>query len=137
MSLSAALWKENQALAVASLNNPFVEGIKDGSLPKGKFAYYVSQDAFFLKAFARAYIIAGAKAAETSSQTERACCSSASGTRLVIIFKNLSASCSSSSMESRLTLPMETGSNLEIPDTRDPRTARGSFVYQRCTLLPM
>ena len=64
MSLSATLWQDNQVLAMASLNNPFVEGIKDGSLPKDKFAYYVSQDAFFLKAFARAYIIAGAKASD-------------------------------------------------------------------------
>lgn len=62
MSLSQDLWQENQELAMASLNNPFVQGILSGSLAREKFAYYVSQDAFFLKAFARAYIIAGAKA---------------------------------------------------------------------------
>lgn len=62
MSLSTALWQANIALAHASLNHPFVQGIYDGTLPKQKFAYYVGQDAFFLDAFARAYSIAAAKA---------------------------------------------------------------------------
>lgn len=62
MSLSQTLWQANQELAKASLTNPFVQGIGDGSLPKDKFAYYVGQDAFFLEAFARAYSIAAAKA---------------------------------------------------------------------------
>ena len=62
MSLSQTLWQANQDLANASLQNPFVQGIGDGSLPKDKFAYYVGQDAFFLEAFARAYSIAAAKA---------------------------------------------------------------------------
>ena len=64
MSLSEKLWKENEGLAMASLNNPFVQGLLDGSLAKEKFSYYVSQDSFFLKAFARAYIVAGAKATD-------------------------------------------------------------------------
>lgn len=62
MPLSKKLWQDNAELAAASLNNPFVQGILDGSLVKENFSFYVSQDAFFLKAFARAYIIAGAKA---------------------------------------------------------------------------
>ncbi len=62
MSLSQTLWQANQDLAEASLNNPFVQGIGDGSLAKEKFSYYVGQDAFFLEAFARAYSIAAAKA---------------------------------------------------------------------------
>lgn len=62
MSLSNTLWQQNAGLASACLSTPFVSGIFDGSLSKARFSYYVSQDAFFLKAFARAYIIAGAKA---------------------------------------------------------------------------
>jgi len=62
MSLSKILWEANHDLAEASLNNPFVQGIGDGSLPTEKFAYYVGQDAFFLEAFARAYSISAAKA---------------------------------------------------------------------------
>lgn len=67
MSLSQTLWQANQDLANASLHNAFVQGIGDGSLPKEKFAYYVSQDAFFLEAFARAYSIAAAKAPDWES----------------------------------------------------------------------
>lgn len=62
MSLSTTLWQANADLARASLENPFIRGIRDGSLPPEKFAYYVGQDAFFLEAFARAYSIAAAKA---------------------------------------------------------------------------
>ncbi len=64
MSIAETLWENNKDLALASLNHPFVQGIGDGSLENRKFSYYVSQDAFFLKAFARAYIIAGAKASD-------------------------------------------------------------------------
>ncbi len=67
MSLSQKLWQENQDLAEASLHNPFVQGLGDGSLPNEKFVYYVGQDAFFLEAFARAYSIAAAKAPDWES----------------------------------------------------------------------
>ncbi|MEM9906723.1 MAG: TenA family protein [Cyanobacteria bacterium P01_D01_bin.44] len=67
MSLSAQLWTAHQHLAQASLNNSFVQGIGDGTLPRPKFAYYVGQDAFFLEAFARAYSIAAAKAPDWQS----------------------------------------------------------------------
>ncbi len=62
MTLSGDLWKTNHVLAQACLNHPFVQGLADGSLSRDRFAYYVGQDVFFLKAFARAYSIAGAKA---------------------------------------------------------------------------
>lgn len=61
MTLPNDLWQANQDLAHACLVHPFVQEIADGSLPKSQFAYYVGQDAFFLKAFARAYSIAAAK----------------------------------------------------------------------------
>ena len=62
MALSKDLWQANHDLAQDSLNHPFVKGLSDGSLSRQRFAYYVGQDVFFLKAFARAYSIAGAKA---------------------------------------------------------------------------
>lgn len=62
MSLAKKLWVENDDLATKCLKNPFVQGILSGDLDPDKFSYFVSQDAFFLKAFARAYVIAGAKA---------------------------------------------------------------------------
>ncbi len=62
MILSATLWNSNRDLAQACLEHPFVQGIAGGSLPRPAFAYYVGQDAFFLRAFARGYSIAAAKA---------------------------------------------------------------------------
>ena len=62
MTLSEQLWEQHQDLVQASLNHPFVQGIADGSLDQGCFAFYVAQDAFFLESFARAYSIAAAKA---------------------------------------------------------------------------
>ena len=58
MSLSHTLWQANADLAQACLDQPFVRGIGDGSLPRPRFAGYIGQDAFYLQAFARAYAIA-------------------------------------------------------------------------------
>ena len=58
MSLAKALWEENADLARAALEHRFVRGLKDGSLPLGNFQEYIGQDAFFLEAFARAYVLA-------------------------------------------------------------------------------
>ncbi len=62
MSLSAALWRDHADLAQACLAHPFVQGLGDGSLPRPRFAGYIGQDAFYLQAFARAYVLAAAKA---------------------------------------------------------------------------
>ena len=57
MTLSESLWAANADLAADALAHPFVTGIADGTLPRGRFAGYVAQDAFFLEAFARAYAL--------------------------------------------------------------------------------
>jgi thiaminase/transcriptional activator TenA len=62
MTLANDLWTRNLDLAQACLTNPFVRELADGTLPQATFAYYVGQDAFFLRAFARAYSLAAAKA---------------------------------------------------------------------------
>ncbi|GAB4380549.1 MAG: thiaminase II [Elainellaceae cyanobacterium] len=64
MTIADKLWQANQDLAIACLNNSFVQGIGNGTLSKSRFAYYVGQDAFFLEAFARAYSIAAAKVSD-------------------------------------------------------------------------
>lgn len=60
-SLSDSLWHQNQELAAAALQHPFVRGIASGELPRTTFAYYVGQDAAFLDAYCRAYALALAK----------------------------------------------------------------------------
>lgn len=62
MSLSHTLWQTNADLAQACLAHPFVQGIGDGSLSRSRFAGYIGQDAFYLQAFARAYVVAAARA---------------------------------------------------------------------------
>lgn len=54
-SMSKELWYMNEALAIRSLWDPFVLSLGAGTLPRASFAHYVQQDAFFLRAYARAY----------------------------------------------------------------------------------
>lgn len=53
------LWQNDRDLAEACLRHPFVRGLADGSLPPARYRAYVAQDAFFLRAFASAYALAG------------------------------------------------------------------------------
>ena len=64
--LHEILWNQNGDLAAACRNHPFVRGLADGTLSGESFQRYVAQDAFFLRAFARAYELA----AERSSEAE-------------------------------------------------------------------
>lgn len=70
MSLAAALWRDHAQLAQAGLAHPFVQGIGAGTLPLSRFTGYVGQDAFYLQTFARAYVLAAAKAPDWSGFQE-------------------------------------------------------------------
>ena len=48
MLITQKLWERNYNLASLSLNTKFVQGIKNGDLPKTKFQEYLAQDYFFL-----------------------------------------------------------------------------------------
>ena len=67
MTLSAHLWSENADITAEVLDNPFVRGIGDGTLPRELFAGYIAQDAFFLESFARAYALALARSTDTET----------------------------------------------------------------------
>ncbi len=59
--LHASLWQRNADLAHCLLEHPFVRGMGDGTLDRDVFRRYVAQDAFFLRAFLKAYALAAAK----------------------------------------------------------------------------
>lgn len=61
MRLHESLWEENLDLARACLAHPFVRGLAEGTLRPALFQDYIAQDAFFLRAFARAYALALAR----------------------------------------------------------------------------
>ena len=61
MLTSLKLWESNYQLASLCLNTKFVQGIKNGDLPKAKFQEYIAQDYFFLESFASAYGLAISK----------------------------------------------------------------------------
>jgi len=67
MSITRKLWEDNYDIALLSLNTKFVQGLKNGSLPKKVFQEYLSQDYFFLETFAKAYGLAISKSKDKHS----------------------------------------------------------------------
>ena len=67
MPISKTLWESNYELALLSLKSKFVQGLKNGNLPKNIFQEYVAQDYFFLESFAKAYGLAVSKSKDKNS----------------------------------------------------------------------
>ena len=61
-SWSSNLWTDIEDIFAAILAHPFLTGLTDGSLDEGAFAQYVAQDVHYLRDYARALAIVGAKA---------------------------------------------------------------------------
>ena len=61
MLITKKLWESNSELALLSLKTNFVQGIKNGNLPRNIFKEYLAQDYFFLESFAKAYGLAVSK----------------------------------------------------------------------------
>jgi thiaminase (transcriptional activator TenA) len=61
-SWSTRLWTDIESTFAAILAHPFLTGLTDGSLDEGAFAQYVAQDVHYLRDYARALAIVGAKA---------------------------------------------------------------------------
>lgn len=59
--LANELFDKNMDIVKSCLQHPFVAGIASGSLEREKFVYYMSQDAFYLTAYARAFALGIAK----------------------------------------------------------------------------
>ena len=67
MIITNKLWETNFDLALLSLKTKFVQGIKNGNLPKNIFQEYLAQDYFFLESFAKAYGLAVSKSKDKNS----------------------------------------------------------------------
>lgn len=61
-SFTDELWVSIEPIYAAILRHPFIAGLTDGSLPRERFEFYAVQDALYLREFARALAIAGARA---------------------------------------------------------------------------
>lgn len=61
---STRLWNEIEHTFAAILAHPFVTGLTDGTLDSDAFAHYVAQDVHYLRDYARALAVVGAKAPE-------------------------------------------------------------------------
>ena len=70
MGRARARFDEHHDVVAACESHPFVQGIASGELPRERFLFYVEQDAWFLRAFARAYALAMAKAPDTATMLE-------------------------------------------------------------------
>ena len=66
MLITKRLWENNSELASLSLKTKFVQGIRNGNLPRNIFKEYLAQDYFFLESFAKAYGLAVSKSKDKS-----------------------------------------------------------------------
>src|SRR5215813_8674921 len=64
MAFTDELWRGIEPIYAAILRHPFLRGLTDGSLPRESFQFYAVQDALYLREFARALSLAGARAPE-------------------------------------------------------------------------
>ena len=65
-SLTAELWNGISSIYEAILEHPFVTGLTDGTLPADAFAFYVVQDALYLRDYAKTLAVVAAKAPDTA-----------------------------------------------------------------------
>jgi thiaminase/transcriptional activator TenA len=61
-SFSARLWDSVGDIYGAILAHPFLTGLTDGTLPEESFAFYVTQDALYLRDYARALAAVASRA---------------------------------------------------------------------------
>ncbi|MGP9789172.1 TenA family protein [Roseinatronobacter sp. NSM] len=61
-----ALWRDHAPQWCAYTHHPFVEGVRQGTLPQENFLHYLRQDYVFLTHFARAWALAAVKAGTLS-----------------------------------------------------------------------
>jgi len=66
MSFSDELWRGSVDIYDAILAHPFLTGLTDGSLPHDAFAFYVVQDAIYLRGYAQALATVASRAQDAA-----------------------------------------------------------------------
>jgi thiaminase (transcriptional activator TenA) len=61
------LWQGSADIYDAILAHPFLSGLTDGSLPQDAFAFYVVQDALYLRSYAQALATVGSRAPDAAA----------------------------------------------------------------------
>jgi thiaminase (transcriptional activator TenA) len=56
------LWSDIEDIYAAVLGHPFITGLTDGTLPREAFRHFVVQDAHYLRGYAKALALCGARA---------------------------------------------------------------------------
>lgn len=69
MSFSEHLRRLAEPIWAAELEHPFVKGLGDGSLPPGRFRFYMAQDYLFLLAYCQVFALAAAKAPDEATMS--------------------------------------------------------------------
>jgi len=64
MTFTQRIQANTQSVYEAILAHPFIRALADGTLSRDRFAYYVQQDALYLRDYARALALLAAKAPE-------------------------------------------------------------------------
>ncbi len=65
MRYTQQLWQSIEPIFKAILKHPFLKELADGSLAQTRFAFYLQQDALYLKEFSKLLALAGVKAERT------------------------------------------------------------------------
>jgi thiaminase/transcriptional activator TenA len=69
MSFAAHLRQLAEPIWAAELEHPFVKGLGDGSLPTGRFRFYMEQDYIFLLAYCQVFALAVAKSPDEATMS--------------------------------------------------------------------
>ena len=67
MPVTERLFAATEEIWEAYYNHPFVQGIKDGTLPREKFRYYLIQDYLYLVDYAKVFALGAAKSQDMAT----------------------------------------------------------------------
>ena len=61
------LWRSIEGIYAEILAHPFLRGLTDGTLTEERFRFYVLQDAYYLREYARALSLTGVRSPDESA----------------------------------------------------------------------